>query len=176
MEGSEQIQSQTARSFPNKISSKPDREGAICTCTNTGTDTKDPSKWLLWPFPGDSTRVGNQGFPPRWLVNLLLHGGALDLQGKCRQWTFLPKEGNCEPGETHQTVPFRPLLFAKRLSSGPLCRQNTFCPNMHNHQEKKAGRPLHRCALNEGSPPHSIGWMQGIIPSSKLGFLSSREL
>lgn len=67
MEENEQIQSQTARSFPNKISSKPDREGVLYTCTNTGTDTKEHRKWLLLPFPRDAIRAGNQGFSPQWL-------------------------------------------------------------------------------------------------------------
>lgn len=61
---------------------------------------------------------------------------------------------------------FRPRVFAKRFFfSSPLCRQNTFCPNMHNHQEKKSqGGSLHHYLPNEWGPPHSALLNAGANP------------
>lgn len=57
-----------------------------------------------------------------------------------------------------------PAYLLRDFFSGPLCRQNTFHPNMHNHQKKKAGRSLHHYLPNECSPPHSTPLNAGANP------------
>lgn len=90
MAGDGQIQPQTASSLPNKINSKPASKGAIYTCTDTGTDTKDPCKQRVDPL-GPSLFLemlqepGTKAFLFGGPVTSRLHRGALDLYGECRQ-------------------------------------------------------------------------------------------
>lgn len=154
-----------SQSFPNKINSKPDREGAICTRTNTARH-KGPQQVaasvsstpaLSWR-PHKSQEPELSSLEAWWIYSCTVAHWIYMV--KCGKWAFfyLKMETVTTKGLTsHPHLSPSGLSYLLRdFFSGPLCRQDTFRPNMHKQQEKKArGGSLHHYLSNECRPPHS---------------------